>query len=110
VTRVTDHEGDGAEPEEPSPAASVQLTEVVPAEQTPTSERVTRERVRWVLASILAGTFLLTVAAAFAGAQWGRWANVREWLQAVLPAETAILGSAIGFYFGTQRPADGKSD
>lgn len=89
----------------------VRVTAVVPAESTPTNERVTRERVRWVLASILAGTFLLTVAAAYAGALWdSRWANVREWLQAVLPAETAILGSAIGFYFGTQRTGNGKSD
>jgi hypothetical protein len=91
--------------------APVRVTGVVPAERTATNERITRERVRWVLASILAGTFLLTVAAAFAGAQWGhQWANVREWLQAVLPAETAILGSAIGFYFGTQRAGDGKAD
>ena len=89
----------------------VRVTSVVPAESTPTNERITRERVRWILASILAGMFLLTVAAAFAGAEWGhQWANVREWLQAVLPAETAILGSAIGFYFGTQRTGNGKSD
>jgi hypothetical protein len=103
---VTDGEaGDAGDPE------PVRVTSVVPAESTPTNERITRETVRWVLASILAGTFLLTVAAAFAGAQWGhQWANVREWLQAVLPAETAILGSAIGFYFGTQRTGNGKAD
>jgi len=84
---------------------------VVPAERTATRERITRERVRWVLASIIAGMFLLTVAAAFAGAEWGhQWASVKEWLQAVLPAETAILGSAVGFYFGTQITGNGKSD
>lgn len=95
----------------PAAAAPLRLTEIIPAEKTPTNERITRERVRWVLASILAGMFLLTVAAAFAGAVWdSHWANVKEWLQAVLPAETAILGSAVGFYFGTQRASDGKGD
>ncbi len=89
----------------------MRLTTVVPAESTATNERITRERVRWVLASILAGMFLLTVAAAFAGAVWANhWANVKEWLQVVLPAETAILGSAIGFYFGAQQAGDGKGD
>jgi hypothetical protein len=97
--------GDGGE------QPPLRVTSVVPAESTATNERITRERVRWILASFLAGTFLLTVGAAFAGAQWGhQWANVREWLQAVLPAETAILGSAIGFYFGTQRTGNGKGD
>jgi hypothetical protein len=100
-----DGAGDAGNPE------PVRVTSVVPAESKATSERITRERVRWVLASILAGTFLLTVGAAYAGAQWGhQWANVREWLQVVLPAETAILGSAIGFYFGTQRTGNGKAD
>lgn len=95
-------------PVPPQAKRAVQLTEIVPAERIRTSERLTRERVRWVLSSILAGTFLLTVGAAFAGAAWDhRWADVREWLEVVLPAETAILGSAIGFYFGTQRPSDG---
>lgn len=103
---MADDGGDRPENRQP-----VRVTSVVPAESTPTSERITRERVRWVLASILAGMLFLTVAAAFAGAEWGhQWANVREWLQAVLPAETAILGSAIGFYFGTQRTGDGKPD
>jgi hypothetical protein len=92
-------------------SAPVRLTAVLPAESTETNERITRETVRWVLAAILAGMFVLTVAAAFAGAVWdNHWANVKEWLQVVLPAETAILGSAVGFYFGTQRAGNGKAD
>ncbi|HZC43457.1 MAG TPA: hypothetical protein VE195_04735 [Acidobacteriaceae bacterium] len=31
------------------------------------------------------------------------WRRTKEMLQIVLPALTALLGSVIGFYFGTQR-------
>jgi hypothetical protein len=99
---VADDEASNPEP--------VRVTSVVPAESRATNERITRERVRYVLASILALTFLFTVAAAYAGAWDSKWANVGQWLQAVLPAETAILGSAIGFYFGTQQIVNGKAD
>jgi len=30
------------------------------------------------------------------------WTEAKEWLQIVLPATTALLGAAIGFYFGTR--------
>jgi hypothetical protein len=31
------------------------------------------------------------------------WANAKEALQILLPAETGLLGSAAGFYFGSRR-------
>jgi membrane protein YqaA with SNARE-associated domain len=30
------------------------------------------------------------------------WAQEKELLQLLLPAETALLGSAVGFYFGAK--------
>jgi len=34
------------------------------------------------------------------------WPEAREWLQAALPAVTALLGSAMGFYFGQRNTRD----
>lgn len=31
------------------------------------------------------------------------WSKVREMLEVILPAETALLGSAVGFYFGARQ-------
>lgn len=31
------------------------------------------------------------------------WANMKELLQILIPAQTALLGSVVGFYYGTQR-------
>jgi hypothetical protein len=31
------------------------------------------------------------------------WTNVKEAIQIILPAETALLGSAVGFYFGAKK-------
>ena len=28
------------------------------------------------------------------------WNDAKEWLEILLPAETALLGTAVGFYFG----------
>ena len=30
------------------------------------------------------------------------WANTKELIQFMLPTETALIGSALGFYFGTK--------
>lgn len=31
------------------------------------------------------------------------WANVKTLLDILIPAESALLGSAVGFYFGTKK-------
>ena len=57
------------------------------------------------------GIFALTVVASLYVVIWrgSDWTNEKDLLQLLLPAETALLGSAVGFYFGSQvnRP-DGK--
>ena len=45
----------------------------------------------------------ITIVGAFIGALSPNWANVKELLQLLLPAETALLAFAAGFYFGTRR-------
>jgi hypothetical protein len=49
----------------------------------------------------------LTVYLAFSATKnTSQWDNAKEWLETVLPAETAVLGSAIGFYFGRENTSD----
>jgi hypothetical protein len=45
---------------------------------------------------------LVTIIWAFIDASGSHWGNAKELLQLLLPAETALLGSAVGFYFGTR--------
>ena len=60
-----------------------------------------------VVRSLLAFTFViilvLTIVFAFQNVGGPNWANTKELLQLLLPAETALLGSAVGFYFGSRR-------
>jgi hypothetical protein len=60
-----------------------------------------------IVRSLLAFTFViilvLTIVFAFQNVDGPNWANTKELLQLLLPAETALLGSAVGFYFGSRR-------
>ena len=49
--------------------------------------------------------FFLTIIASFVIVIWfnSSWASAKELIQLLLPAETALMGSAIGFYFGSQK-------
>jgi hypothetical protein len=62
-----------------------------------------QELVRASYALILVVIFGITVWAAFIGANSANWPNFKELLQVLLPAETALLGSAAGFYFGSRQ-------
>ena len=70
-----------------------------------------RETVRGTIAlslvALFAATVLLTVIGVLLGANWE---NLKGALELLLPAETALLGTAIGFYFGAESrerlPAD----
>ncbi|HEY4037151.1 MAG TPA: hypothetical protein VGL94_24610 [Ktedonobacteraceae bacterium] len=49
--------------------------------------------------------FSLTILGSFVVVIWfnSNWASTKELVQLLLPAETALMGSAIGFYFGSQK-------
>ncbi|MHB8466082.1 MAG: hypothetical protein ACYDH6_07515 [Acidimicrobiales bacterium] len=65
---------------------------------------VTDELVRASLALIFAAIFVLTIGvSAFSLDDSKAWPNTKEWLQVLLPAETALIGSATGFSFGTRK-------
>jgi hypothetical protein len=68
-----------------------------------TGERLGREIVRALLALLALALVFMTVFLAYRASQGDRWPSAREWLQAVLPAETGILGSVLGFYFGAHQ-------
>jgi hypothetical protein len=62
-----------------------------------------QELVRSSLALSLTAILALTIIGAFIGALGSNWTNVKELLQLILPAETALLGGAAGFYFGSRQ-------
>ncbi len=57
---------------------------------------------RQLLALSFFALFAATVVLSFVNIHNSSWANTKEWLQILLPAETALLGSATGFYFGSK--------
>lgn len=50
--------------------------------------------------AIFAITILLSFYALLKGP--GQWANAKQLLEVVLPIETGILGTALGYYFGSR--------
>jgi hypothetical protein len=63
----------------------------------------TRERLAYGLLAL----FALSIAAAVAYISTSSWDNAKEFLQIALPAEIGLLGSVMGFYFGTEAAAGG---
>ena len=61
--------------------------------------------VRTIITCSFIAIFALTILASLAIVTWvgSAWTNAKELMQLVLPAETALMGSAIGFYFGSQK-------
>jgi len=66
----------------------------------PSRRTVTEEFIRALLAIIFAAAFAGAVGISYL--HIGSWSDAKEWLQIVLPAITALLGAAIGFYYGTR--------
>jgi len=66
----------------------------------PARRTVGEEFIRALLAIIFAVAFAGAVGVSYLQLQ--SWSDTKEWLQIVLPATTALLGAAIGFYFGTR--------
>jgi hypothetical protein len=63
------------------------------------------EVIRALLALIFALFLLIVIVWGFANTRAAEqvWMQTKELLQLLLPAITALLGSAVGFYFGTQK-------
>jgi hypothetical protein len=57
-----------------------------------------------VLVGFFAVLLALTIVLAYGSPLFGQdWAQIMQWLQVILPVETVLLGSAVGFYFGHRR-------
>jgi hypothetical protein len=66
-----------------------------------------QDSVRGWLAFAFVAIFAGTIAGAFVCVCNATcWPQMKELLQLLLPAETALLGSAVGFYFGSIRRDD----
>jgi hypothetical protein len=61
--------------------------------------------IRAFLALVFAAFLLIVIVWGFrnAGSSQAVWGQTKELLELLLPAITALLGSAVGFYFGTQK-------
>jgi len=75
------------------------------AKERPANVRfAVQEFVRASIAFAFVGLLFFTVVWAFRYVDDdAAWVNTKELLQVLLPAETALLGSAVGFYFGSRR-------
>lgn len=81
----------------PPPELALPLTQ--PAHLT--ADELVRSGLAWAFAVIFAGTTAAATYLIFAFPQ--QWSTMKELLQIVLPAETGVLGSAVGFYFGSKK-------
>ena len=57
-----------------------------------------------ILVEFFALLLALTIVLVYLGPLFGQdWVQIIQWLQVILPVETLLLGSTVGFYFGNQR-------
>ena len=57
-----------------------------------------------ILVGFFAVLLALTIVLAYGSPLFGQiWAQIMQWLQVILPVETVLLGSTVGFYFGNRR-------
>jgi hypothetical protein len=63
---------------------------------------------KYVTLGLLAMLGWVVLWASFESASWpNHWAQTKEMLQTILPAITGLLGSVIGFYFGSNANSSG---
>lgn len=67
-----------------------------------TGQLIVQEVVRTLITLSLATLLGITIVFAFRDVNGPNWANTKELLLILLPVETGLLGSAVGFYFGSQ--------
>lgn len=70
-----------------------------------------RDKVRAFTTGAFIILFGLTVLCSFAIVVFDGmvWTNVKDLLQIMLPTETALIGSVVGFYFGSRSTTSDKS-
>ena len=77
-----------------------------PVQTTPYDPGRTREWIRGLLALVSLAVFLLVISfylwASFHLPPAG-WSQFKEAAAAILPAVTSVLGTVLGFYFGSQK-------
>lgn len=69
-----------------------------------------REKTAMWLSVVTVGVFAFTILAALGALLWveeSRLSELIEFVKILLPAETALLGTAFGFYFSQTRLKDG---
>lgn len=64
---------------------------------------VVQELSRTALSLVLAATVLITVVWAFVRTGSPYWTNTKMLLDLLVPAETALVGAAVAFYFATKQ-------
>jgi heme/copper-type cytochrome/quinol oxidase subunit 2 len=85
---------------------TVEVREITPPEEESRPYRFwSTDVVRASLAFLFAAFLLIVIVWGFrnAGRSQAVWGQTKELLELLLPAITALLGSAVGFYFGTQK-------
>jgi hypothetical protein len=96
-----------APPPTPEPA-ELEIGEISPAviaQETVSSRalefriKLARELARGFLAFVLAFIFAMTVWWAFRSAGTNRWNDTKQLLDVLIPAESALLGTAVAFFF-----------
>ncbi len=64
---------------------------------------ISREVVRLLIVVLLFVAFITTIVWSFISAGTASWKNIKDLLDLLLPAETALLGTAIAFYMTESR-------
>jgi len=71
-------------------------------------QTIFQEGVRSALAILLLVLLWVTIVGALRFVSGPAWPNAKEFLNIVIPALSALLGSALGFYFGTRNGQGGR--
>lgn len=78
----------------------------IPAKVDPYDPEPERERVRGRLTlavTLVYGALLIVDLLAAIVASDARWLRVRDAMQTILPAMGTVVGTVVGFYFGSQK-------
>lgn len=70
-----------------------------------------RDVVRMLTTFGLIFIFIVTVLVSFYSVIWhdSQWKDTKDLIEIMLPAETALIGSVVGFYFATKTTTPDKS-